>query len=276
MDAPFKKLASEAGSFFSRAKQYTEEALGGSSTEKTPLDPHLEQLLQRADATRNHTERIVKDTEGLLQPNPSARLDKFVNDALERKSGRLTESEGLGTGMMDAGNDLGGPYGAALARVGRAEQQLGAAEKEFLASAMTSFVQPLRAFLDGDMKTIQKERRNLSARRLDLDAARGRHKRAEQAAGGPGSTSEEVLKAESDVRNARSEFERQAEVTRLLLEGMGSAHNHHLRCLHDFVDAQHSFYAQCERITAQLQRELASCNLEMAPPVVIGNDTNMQ
>lgn len=49
--------------------QFTEEKLG--QAEKTELDPHLENLISRADATKNWTEKMLRQTEALLQPNPS-------------------------------------------------------------------------------------------------------------------------------------------------------------------------------------------------------------
>lgn len=49
--------------------QFTEEKLG--QAEKTELDPHLENLISRADGTKNWTEKILRQTEVVLQPNPS-------------------------------------------------------------------------------------------------------------------------------------------------------------------------------------------------------------
>lgn len=63
--------------------------------------------------------------------------------------------------------------------------------------------------------------------------------------------------AERDLRIAQSEFDRQAEITKLLLEGIGSSHATHLRCLHQFVETQAKFYAQCRDIMAELQNELS-------------------
>ncbi len=54
--------------------QYTEEKLG--QAEKTELDAHLENLIARADCTKNWTEKIFRQTEVLLQPNPSKNLHK--------------------------------------------------------------------------------------------------------------------------------------------------------------------------------------------------------
>lgn len=49
--------------------QFTEEKFG--QAEKTELDAHFESLLARADSTKNWTEKILRQTEVLLQPNPS-------------------------------------------------------------------------------------------------------------------------------------------------------------------------------------------------------------
>ena len=57
-------------------KQYTEEKLG--QAEKTELDAHFENLLQRADNTKLWTETILTHTEVVLQPNPS-RWTMFVS-----------------------------------------------------------------------------------------------------------------------------------------------------------------------------------------------------
>jgi len=46
----------------------TEEALY--SGEKTTLDPQLEKLCRQADATRNWTQRLIKDIDAVLVPNP--------------------------------------------------------------------------------------------------------------------------------------------------------------------------------------------------------------
>ncbi|KAK2147741.1 hypothetical protein LSH36_538g01023 [Paralvinella palmiformis] len=140
-----------------------------------------------------------------------------------------------------------------LVKVGQTEQKLGNAEKDFIHSASNNFLQPLKAFLDGDMKTLQKERRVLEAKRLDLDAAKGRLRRAKSVNGRE--------QAEADVRKAQAEFDRQAEITKLLLEGISSTHAHHLRCLHDFVEAQATYYSQCQQYMSDLTRQLGSYSL---------------
>ncbi|XP_046903978.1 endophilin-B2a isoform X2 [Hypomesus transpacificus] len=279
MDFNVRKMASDAGVFFTRAVQFTEEKLG--QAEKTELDAYFENLLSRADCTKNWTEKIFRQTEVLLQPNPSARIEEFLYEKLDRKApSRLTNAELLGHYMLDAAKDFGPgtPYGSTLIKVGDCERRLGGAEREFLQTSAISFLTPLRNFLEGDWRTISKERRLLENRRLDLDVCKARLKKAKTAeakaaavpdfqdtrtrnyvlsASASALWSEEVEKAEHDLRVAQTEFDRQAEVTRLLLEGISSTHVNHLRCLHEFVEAQAAYYKQCHLHMLDLQKELS-------------------
>ncbi|XP_078292520.1 endophilin-B2 isoform X6 [Panthera onca] len=313
MDFNMKKLASDAGIFFTRAVQFTEEKFG--QAEKTELDAHFENLLARADSTKNWTEKILRQTEVLLQPNPSARVEEFLYEKLDRKvPSRVTNGELLAQYMAEAASELGPttPYGKTLIKVAEAEKRLGAAERDFIHTASINFLTPLRNFLEGDWKTISKERRLLQNRRLDLDACKARLKKAKAAeakattvpdfqetrprnyilsasasagmgtralgSSSPPSTppltgapslpccavllrslklwNDEVDKAEQELRVAQTEFDRQAEVTRLLLEGISSTHVNHLRCLHEFVESQTTYYAQCYRHMLDLQKQL--------------------
>ncbi|XP_061289768.1 endophilin-B2 isoform X4 [Bos javanicus] len=278
MDFNMKKLASDAGIFFTRAVQFTEEKFG--QAEKTELDAHFESLLARADSTKNWTEKILRQTEVLLQPNPSARVEEFLYEKLDRKvPSRVTNGELLAQYMAEAASELGPttPYGKTLIKVAEAEKHLGAAERDFIHTASINFLTPLRNFLEGDWKTISKERRLLQNRRLDLDASKARLKKAKAAeakattvpdfqetrprnyilsASASALWNDEVDKAEQELRVAQTEFDRQAEVTRLLLEGISSTHVNHLRCLHEFIESQTTYYAQCYRHMLDLQKQL--------------------
>ncbi|XP_052411858.1 endophilin-B2b isoform X8 [Carassius gibelio] len=262
MDFNVKKLASDAGVFFTRAVQYTEEKLG--QAEKTELDAHLENLIARADCTKNWTEKIFRQTEVLLQPNPidqtGARIEEFFYEKLDRKiPSRITNAELLGQYMQDAAKEFGAgtPYGSTLITVGEFQRRLGGAEREFLQMSAINFLTPLRNFLEGDWKTISKERRLLENRRLDLDVCKARLKKAKLA--------EAKAAAEHELRVAQTEFDRQAEVTRLLLEGISSTHVNHLRCLHEFVEAQAAYYTQCHKHMQDLQKELSSASGDTFP-----------
>uniref|UniRef100_A0A671UHY4 Endophilin-B1 n=1 Tax=Sparus aurata TaxID=8175 RepID=A0A671UHY4_SPAAU len=246
MDFNVKRLAADAGTFLSRAVQFTEEKFG--QAEKTELDAHLENLLVRAENTKQWTERIMKQTEVLLQPNPNVRLEEFVYEKLEKKAPtRMNNHELLGQSMIESGNEFGPgtAYGNALIKCGETEKQIGGAERELIQSAAINFLTPFRNFLEGDFKTILKERKLLQVKRLDLDAAKTRLKKARMA--------DARAAAEQELRMTQSEFDRQAEITRLLLEGVSSTHAHHLRCLNDFVEAQTTYYAQCYQYMVDLQ-----------------------
>ncbi|XP_004677318.1 PREDICTED: endophilin-B2 isoform X3 [Condylura cristata] len=292
MDFNMKKLASDAGIFFTRAVQFTEEKFG--QAEKTELDAHFENLLARADSTKNWTEKILRQTEVLLQPNPSARVEEFLYEKLDRKvPSRVTNGELLAQYMAEAASELGPttPYGKTLIKVAEAEKRLGAAERDFIHTASINFLTPLRNFLEGDWKTISKERRLLQNRRLDLDAGKARLKKAKAAeakattvpdfqetrprnyilsASASALWNDEVDKAEQELRVAQTEFDRQAEVTRLLLEGISSTHVNHLRCLHEFVESQTTYYAQCYRHMLDLQKQLGSSQGAIFPGTFVG------
>lgn len=48
--------------------QFTEEKLG--KAERTENDPYFEELAKKTDKTKMYTEKIVKNTEAVLVPNP--------------------------------------------------------------------------------------------------------------------------------------------------------------------------------------------------------------
>ncbi|XP_070448255.1 endophilin-B1 isoform X1 [Equus przewalskii] len=289
MDFNVKKLAADAGTFLSRAVQFTEEKLG--QAEKTELDAHLENLLSKAECTKIWTEKIMKQTEVLLQPNPNARIEEFVYEKLDRKApSRINNPELLGQYMIDAGTEFGPgtAYGNALIKCGETQKRIGTADRELIQTSALNFLTPLRNFIEGDYKTISKERKLLQNKRLDLDAAKTRLKKAKAAETRASQLNsarlegdnimvnfsymlnflhvkwlkiwaEEVTKSEQELRITQSEFDRQAEITRLLLEGISSTHAHHLRCLNDFVEAQMTYYAQCYQYMLDLQKQLGRC-----------------
>ena len=68
--------------------------------------------------------------------------------------------------------------GGALLKVGACEQKLGCAEREFIQASATNFIGPMQKFLDGEMKTILREKKLLENRRLDLDSCKNRLRKA--------------------------------------------------------------------------------------------------
>uniref|UniRef100_A0A0K0FCC7 Endophilin B (inferred by orthology to a D. melanogaster protein) n=1 Tax=Strongyloides venezuelensis TaxID=75913 RepID=A0A0K0FCC7_STRVS len=261
MNFNLKKLTNDASGFFTRAKQLTEETF--LNAEKTELDANFENLLQRADKTEEHTKKLLSCLECYLQPNPTVRMEEVLYEKLELKKEecKLNNFEKLGHAMLDAGTAFGSetPYGDALLKTSQSQMKLGNIEREFINKCANNTLLPIRRFLEGDIKTIQKERKVLHHKRLDLDACKNRLKKAKsqetQASPGIGLTIEQ---AEADLRVAQSEFDKQVEITKLLLEGVQTARNNHLKCIRDFVETQMAFYAQAHQTMVDLQRELSS------------------
>ena len=61
-------IGDEATTMLSRAKQFTEERLG--KAERTENDPAFETLGKKTDKVKGYTEKLVKNTEAVLVPNP--------------------------------------------------------------------------------------------------------------------------------------------------------------------------------------------------------------
>ena len=68
----------------------------------------------------------------------------------EIKRDRLRNYEYLGNDMIDAGIAFGPStvYGNALVKVGKTQQSLGQAEKDFVLNSYRTFIIPFRKFLD--------------------------------------------------------------------------------------------------------------------------------
>jgi endophilin-B len=245
-----------AGTLLSRAKQFTEEKLG-QVTDRTEYDDNFEQLLARADRTKLWTEKLTSHVETVLQPNPNERLEDFILTKLDQKSlNKANIYEQLGHCMCEAGNDFGPStqYGSTLIKCGHSHQKLGQVHKEFVQSAANGFMQPLKSFLDGEMKSLTKERRTLEMKRLVLDAARSKKKKTKM-------TNNNVPMAMADssdteLRHTQAEFDRQLEITRLMLDGLNNSHNHHLRCLNDFVESELQYHQQSLQILEDLRKQL--------------------
>ncbi|KAK0130629.1 Endophilin-B2 [Merluccius polli] len=170
--------------------------------------------------------------------------------------------------------------GSVLLLVGGFEQRLGRAEREFSQAAAVSLLRPLRDFLETDWSHITRERRLLENRRLDLDTCKARLKRAKAAETKAALANTTHLangrlfwsQAEHELHVAQAEFDKQLEVTQLLLEDISSyclacacvVKVNHLQGLHGFVEAQATYYKQCHLHMEDLQNEL-TCGFAGSP-----------
>jgi len=273
-------IQDEASVVFNRAKQYTEEKLG--KAERTEFDPHFQTLEKKTENTKNLTERIKNNSTAVLIPNPAARaeslfFDNVPVDKIGMKNERLTNLEYLGNDMIEAGNEFGTgtPYGAALVRVGQTEQKLGVIEKDYIKTGNEGMIAPLQRFLDGEMKNIMRERKVLENKRLDLDSCKNKVRKARSLMMQPAAEGVDpratLDQAESELRLSQCEFDRQVDITALLMEGLSQSQTNHRRHLIAFVESQVQYYAQAHQVMQQLSRELESGNLvvsESADPVL--------
>lgn len=269
-------IQDEASVVFNRAKQYTEEKLG--KAERTELDPHIVMLEKKTENTKNYTERIKNNATAVVLPNPAQRaeslfFDNVPVDKIGIKNERLTNLEYLGTDMIEGGNEFGAhtPYGAALIRVGQTEQKLGMIEKDYIRGMNDGLISPLQRFLDGEMKNIMRERKVLENKRLDLDASKNKVRKArslQMQQPKEGVDPRAILdQAENELRLSQSEFDRQVEITKLLMEGLSQSQTNHLRHLTAAVEAQVQYYAQAHIVMQDLARDIASGTLVGSTPV---------
>lgn len=257
MDFNFKKGFAVTSSLFNRAKQFTGEKLGGA--EKTTYDVNLEALIRRSDSTKHLTEKLVANTTTVLQPNPNERFEDLVLTRIDKDRGHKIKPnnlELLGHCMVDASNEIGYgyPYGAILAKVGEAETKLGEQEREYVTRSSEVFLNPLKTFLEGQMKQIQKEKKTLELKRLDLDACKAKLKKLHEH-----SPKDD---AEEDLRRAQTDFDRQSELTKLLMDELSVSYNHHMQCLKEFVESQLNYYNNCTNILNELSKDIGGTGVQ--------------
>lgn len=72
------------------------------TSEKTELDAHFENLSERAECTKLWTEKILRNTESVLTPNPGNRAEDFIFEKIEKKKPtRLSNIEYMGLDMIE-------------------------------------------------------------------------------------------------------------------------------------------------------------------------------
>ncbi|KAM7376137.1 hypothetical protein PAMP_005882 [Pampus punctatissimus] len=217
------RLAVDAGQFINRAVQYTGESLG--QADRTELDPGLEELLSRADATKTWTDQIISQTEVFLQPNPGARLEDRLFEHLDwsipsRPLAHENERKMLLNKRLDL--DIAKTR---LRKAHEAERESRSLNANPLEDDYISHVSYMFSFL--------------RVKWLKMWA-------------------QEISQAEVELRICQSLFDRQSEITRRLLEGISNTHINHMRSLTDFVEAQACYFAECNQHAQELQKQLAS------------------
>lgn len=249
MSSHMKNIADSAGKIFARAQQFTEEVLG--QAEKTQYDDHFEQLVQAVEKNKVWMERILAQLDVILQPNPGEKIEGFImskmGQAIKEKPNSL---EVLSQLMKDAANELTAQPKLAdtLKKVSGAESLIGGHLKDKHDRIITGIMQPLKSFLEVDYKNLQKERKSLDTARLDLDSAKSKVRRAKP---------EHKETAEAELRNAQNVFDRQLEVTKLLLDQMNNSMvSTEIRSFLDLIDIEHDYHTQVTAALDNLKKSL--------------------
>lgn len=77
------------------------------TSERTELDAHFESLADRADTTKLWTEKLLRNTEAVLTPNPGNRAEDFIFEKIEKKKPkRLSNLEYLGLEMIEVSLEM--------------------------------------------------------------------------------------------------------------------------------------------------------------------------
>lgn len=247
-----KKFASDASTFFSRAKQYTEEQLG-QVTEKTPLCPEVDHLWGQFEVTNSNITKMKEAIEALLQPNPNLRMEKFVLSKIDsgNQLGRPEDRsnfEQLGYTLSAAAKPVENTNKSlfqVLGAMGTTETEIANDEKNFVYTTRNNVVRQFHSFIENDAKTIFKEKRILETKRLDLDAAKAKLKKVK--------TLEMRDQVENEVQGLQIDFDRQQELLKLLLEGVSAHQSTQLRALQEFVDCQTKFLQSAAARAEKLQ-----------------------
>ncbi|CAF4722399.1 unnamed protein product [Rotaria socialis] len=62
--------------------------------------------------------------------------------------------------------------------------------------------------------------------------------------------------SDADVRHAQAEFERQYHITRLTLDGLPNAQNHHLSCLFDLIESELQYHQKSVQILEEFHKKI--------------------
>ncbi|KAI0987087.1 hypothetical protein GJ496_003269 [Pomphorhynchus laevis] len=250
MSSHLKNLTGSAGKMFSRAQQYTEEILGQS--EKTQYDQSFESLMQTVEKNKIWTERILDQIETIIHPNPGEKIEEFIMSKIGQATKEKPNSiEVLSQLMKDASVDLvdQGKLAETLVKIGDVESTVGMCLRERNDKIVTGLKQPLKSFIEVDYKNLQKEKKSLETLRLDLDSAKSKVKRAKP---------ENKASADAELQTLQITFDRQLEVTKILLDQLNHTMIHTgLRSYVDLIDIEHDYHSRVVATLAELKKEIS-------------------
>ncbi|CDQ94237.1 unnamed protein product [Oncorhynchus mykiss] len=264
------RLAVDAGAFINRAVQ---EALG--QAEKTELDSRLESLLDRAESTKTWTDKIISQTETLLDllykgldwsaPERPHTADILLTSlcisgiTVASTPGALPHwlSCDLNVSLSYVSDWMTVAIHWTFSDLTKGLYVVGSGESILI--ALSSLILSL-CFLSLCLSVSLSLSLSLNANPLGEEyVAHVSYMFSFLRVRWLKMWAQKVSRAEMELRISQCVFDRQSEITRLLLEGINTTHAAHLRSLSDFVEAQGSYYAQCYQLTQDLHTQLAWC-----------------
>lgn len=234
-----------------RVQQYTEEKLG--QFEKTKYEPRFEAMMEAVEQNKIWTVRIIEQIDRLIQPETGEKIEGFIMSKIgQQTKDRLNAQECLGQLMKDAAAAVHdqGKLPDTLVKVGQMESSIGKGLKERNERIVTGLLQPLKSFLEVDCKNLQKEKRNLDNLRLDLDSARSRVNKAKP---------ENQAAATAELNSVKIEFERQLEITKLMVEQLNTSMiNLQMRAYVDLLEIELDYHSRQAAALLETKKHFAA------------------
>ncbi|KAM6937164.1 endophilin-A3b isoform 1-T1 [Xenentodon cancila] len=161
-----------------KASQLLNERLMGA--DGTKLDEEFLKMVKTVTAIHTLLAELPSKTTTFLQPNPAYRAKLSMLSTMSRIRGQARstgypQSEGiLGDCMLLHSQELGAAseFGAALAAVGGALQQVGQARDVLDATVKRTFIDPMLDLHNTELREIKYQLKKVNSRRLDFDYKR--------------------------------------------------------------------------------------------------------
>ncbi|BES88855.1 endophilin b [Nesidiocoris tenuis] len=147
------------------------ETLAQNKKMKTDLPNDFEELFNKINNLRDWTKNLINDSCSIVDLEPNMNVTKYLEDSNKRHL-RRSNLEILGVDMMSAAKHSGikgSIYEKALLKVGDCERKLGTYNRDFVIDVCSSFIRPLRHFLDVDVNKLLEEKEMLTSRKIDYD-----------------------------------------------------------------------------------------------------------
>lgn len=265
MTSVFSSVSSSVTKSLAKVAQFAGETIG--TAEKTDLSEEYLNLEKQFDKTKAVYENLVRVGTSFIQPGPLTDIKLSVAEVVDKVSSTVqtddlhlseklrtvnppqtSASQSLGAHFVKSGVILGEdvPIGAALIKVGDAQDKLGKAKVQSNMEIYEKFVKPIDRLLDGPIKLAMLARRGVQNARLHLDTCKARSK---------SSKPEGVTQVQQELNDAQLHLDAAIdEAIRLMRTVLDS--NDSLTALADFTQAMLTYYQSGFKLLEELAPEI--------------------